>query len=416
MSGLTKFFYHDMKGAPTLKAEWGSLLSVIRAVALDGFNEQGIDTISILDGVATVNFPVPHGFIEHQVISVSGANEVLFNREYRVISVTENTITFNTQFSELVTGTILVKTAGMGWTEKFSGENKAVFTAKDTVKNPFYLRVDNSCPVGYDTTWGKFARVTISNGINDIDNYDGFEKAPTSPQHPNTNENGDGVSGETGIFGWAKWYHGVETYQYLREKWNYQTVSNIPKVLKWEIVGDDSNIYMFIQNTDIAGRVIYTFTPIQVFNSTDSMNCFLSYTDGLRAANQNGEYYVTGRTSANCHWKSLDSSGKLMLRDYTGIGNHVNCGVFSLNVDNNQQYSGLSESIPSPDKISNSMVLGDVYIKTNNGIRGKLDGIKWINNKWYYGNRVVIKKGESNFIMMGVYSQYGDTFFAMELK
>ena len=419
MSGLTKFFYHDMKGAPQLKSEWGSLLNVIRGVAIDGFNPQNALTVSIVDGMATITFDelVPHGFIQHQVISLSGAIESEFNGDYRITSVNDNIITFNTSFVDGVTGDVTIKTSGMGWTENYTGENKAVFTAKDTVKNPFYLRVDDSCPVGYDTTWGKFARVTISNGINDIDNYDGFDKAPTSPQYLNTNENGNGVSGETGIFGWAKWYHGVETNQYLREN----IVPNVSSPLKWEIVGDDSSIYLLIQITGTySGKANYAFTHIDSVSSIDNTNCFLAATDGLRGANQNGEYFTTGSASANCKWSSLDYSGKYVLREIKNlsIGNHVNVGLLGLNIGNNQQVSGRSTDINSTNGYDNSILMSSVYLKNENySVRGKLPVIKWVHNKWTMA-RFFIKNGNTIDLILGCnYASEGNTsYFIFRLK
>lgn len=411
MSGLTKFFYHDMKGAPELKAEWGSLLNVIRTVTIDGFNPQTPLSIDIVDGECTVTFDElePHGFIEHQVINISGAIESEFNGEYRLTSVNNNTITFNTVFVGVITSDVTIKTAGMGWTEKFSGENKAVFTAKDTVKNPFYLRVDNSCPVGYDTTWAKFARVTISNGINDIDNYDGFEKAPTSPQHPDTNENGNGVSGVGGLFGWAKWYHGVETIPYLCEISKNQTPFSIPEILEWEIYGDDVSIYLYIQITESNGRANYNFTPIYSIDGLSSVNCMLSSTDGLRKPSENGESELN---SSNCSWVSNTYGGKYILYDYLGNSNNVNeCGVFSLNIGNNSQVSGYSNDIPIN---SEGVLLHDIFIKEkDSGIVGKLPLIKWVHNKWIYG-KAVTKYGTNSYIIcesgygyFGMVSAYG---------
>ena len=401
MSGLTKFFYNDMKGAPTLKAEWGSLLNVIRAVAINGFNEQGIDSILIVDGVATITFPVAHGFIEHQVIAVSGANEVSFNGEYRLTSITETTVTFNTSFTDVVTGTILVKTAGMGWTEKFSGENKAVFTAKDTVKNPFYLRVDNSCPVGYDTTWAKFARVTISNGINDIDNYDGFEKAPTSLQYPDINENGNGVTGENGIFGWAKWYHGAQTHPNLVENLTAYGQSDFHQ---YEIVGDGSSIYLNIRITDYDGRALYVFTPFNKTGLIDTGNCFLSASDSLLRANQPAQSYtITGRNITGCVWESNNYTGKYILSKNTVDGTHAAASVFSLNNNNNKQISGYSDNLPSPNATNNSIIISDIYIKEDSvGIRGTLPIIKWINNRWSHPNKIILRDNNILFLVLGI--------------
>lgn len=412
---LTKFYYSTMKGAPNLASEWGSLLSVLKGCLLNGFNEQQVSSVVIADGIATITLGSNHGFIEHQVVSISGADQAAFNEDYRVISVTATTITVKAPAITSVTGTVLIKTAAMGWTEKFTGTNKSVFAAKDTTKNRFVLRVDNSLPKGYTTTWAKFARVTIAENMTGIDNFSSFAKAPTSPTYVNTNEVGGTGSGAAKIYGWAKWYHGVETDPYLIE----QSTAGQNTSLEWEIVGDDSCFYFWVKITNNDGRATYAFAPISVNNSADSFNCFLSATDSLRPANANGEYIQTGGNSANCQWKSLDASGKFVLRDYTGVGNtHESCGLFSLNTGNQQQVSGRSDNLPFPNKPDNSLVLHDAYVKTNNGIRGTLPTIKWINNRWLLPNKAILNKQAGKYLVLGAnYHNEGMTsFFAFELR
>ena len=412
---LTKFYYSTMKGAPNLASEWGSLLSVLKGCLLNGFNEQQVSSVVIADGIATITLGSNHGFIEHQVVAISGADQAAFNAEYRVISVTATTITVKTPAIASVTGTMLIKTAAMGWTEKFTGTNKSVFAAKDTTKNRFVLRVDNSLPTGYDISWAKFARVTIAEDMVDIDNFGSFKKAPTSPANINTNEKGNGVTGAAGVYGWAKWYHGVQTNEYLKE----QSTSGQNTSLEWELVGDDSCLYFWVRITDVDARATYAFTPIYVNNSADNFNCFLSATESLRAANANGEFRDTGRNSANCQWKSLDTSGKFILRDYTGNGtSHESCGLFSLNTGNSQQVSGRSSYIPFPNKTDNSVVLHETYVKTINGIRGILPNICWIHNMWLMPNKSILNKQQGKYLILGnSYHNEGMTsFFAFELK
>lgn len=412
---LTKFYYSTMKGAPNLASEWGSLLSVLKGCLLNGFNEQQVSSVVIVDGIATITLGSDHGFIEHQVVAISGADQVAFNTEYSVLSVTATTITVKAPAITAVTGTMLIKTAAMGWTEKFTGTNKSVFAAKDTTKNRFVLRVDNSLPVGYDASWAKFARVTIAEDMIDIDNFGSFAKAPTSPTNINTNEQGNGVTGASGVYGWAKWYHGVETISYLKE----QSTVGQSATFDWEIVGDDSCFYFWVKITNSEGRATYAFAPIDSVSSTDNFNCFLSATDGLMAANVNGEYHETGRNSANCQWKSLDTSGKFVLRDYTGNGtSHEPCGLFSLNTGNSQQVSGRSSDIPFPNKTDNSVVLHETYVKTMNGIRGTLPIVLWIHNMWLMPNKSILNKQQGKYLILGNgYHNEGMTsFFAFELK
>ena len=410
---LTKFFYSTMKGAPILPSEWGGLLNVLKACLINGFNSQQVSSVAIADGVATIALGSNHGFIEHQVVAISGANEVGFNADYRVLSVADTAITVSTSLLS-ATGTMTIKTAPLGWTEQFTGVNKSVFKAKDTLKNRFVLRVDDSKPTGYEVDWAKFARITIAESMSDIDTFIGA-KAPTSVSNADTNEQGNSVSGQNGIFGWAKWYHGVETTPALRE---WTSTGQLP-AFEWEIVGDDSSLYFFTQITNSDGRATYAFTPIITNNSTDMFNCFLSAANGLRSATALGDPIATGGNSANCHWDSLNTSGKFILRPYTGVGaTHAECGLFSLNMGNNQQISGYSSDMPFPNLPDNSVLLHDIYVKEAGGVRGTLPVIKWINHKWSLTNKIILKKQQGLFLVLGAsYNNNGMvSYYAFELE
>ena len=107
------------------------------------------------------------------------------------------------------------------------------------------------------------------------------------------------------------------------------------------------------------------------------------------------------------------------MRDYTGAGNtHEQCGLFSFNVGFNQQVSGRSENIPFPNKPDNSVVLHDIYVKTDNGIRGTLPVIKWINNRWLLSSKTILNKQAGRYLVLGAnYHDEGMTsFFAFELR
>ena len=421
---LTKIIFNTMKGAPVLASEWGSLLNVIRTVCITGFNENLVQSYEQSGDTLVLNFSVDHGYIKDQIITLSGAEQEEANTEYEVKSVLLRSLTIKLYDPEiLITGILSCKTSPLGWTEVFSGENKAVFRAKNIINNPFYLRIDDSCPIGYDPTWSKFARVTMSDGIVNIDEYGDFIKAPVYQDLPtDMNELGNKITGAGGIFGIAKWYHGVgwggSSERYSREaSTNYQSQN-----LEYELIGDNSTIYFTPRiTTRKNSRALYAFTPFISNNSTDVFNCFLSASHVYRAANVDGTYYSNANNCINNSWYSLNYEGKYLLSNYLGISNTTpTSGPFSLNVGNNQQISGRSGDIPFPNPIDNSVVLSDVYLKesSNGGIRGTLPLIKWISNNWSYGHKFVFSKDNEKYIVIG--NDYNDegmtSFFAYRLE
>lgn len=416
---LTKFFYSTMKGAPVITNEWGSLLTMLKGCLLTGFNQQQVTSVSILDGVATITLGSNHGFIEHQVVAIDGAAQVGFNTDHRVVTVTATTITVNTSVTGAITGTMTIKTAPMGWTEKFTGTNKSIFEPKNKIKNPFILRVDDSLPVGYDTTWAKFARVTIAEGANGIDDFSGFAKAPQLTASDNVNEVGDGVTGAAGIYGWAKWYHGIDTNLSARRR--EASALRQGSNFDWVLVGDDANFYLLLQFSEAVGRATYAFSAIDSVSSTDKYNAFLSATNWKSAANvstslsnSNGYYEVDQAWGSN-----VTTAGKYLLRDYGGVNksNDV-CAVFTLSPVNGYQVSGFSPSLPFPNGADNSVVVHSIYVRDLDGLRGKLPMINWILQKWTLGDKVVLDKSDGKYLIAGVErtSATIDSFYAFRLE
>lgn len=418
----TKFYFNDMKGAPVLASEWGSLLNVFRTIAVTGFNEQIVQTY-IQDGLdLTLTFTEEHGFLKDQVIAISGATDPEFNDEYEVKATTLNTITIELNTSDSITGSLVCMTPGLGWEEVFTGEQKAVFRTKDQVTNPYYLRIDDSCPVGYDPSWSKFARVTIAEGMISVDDFADFVKAPVMQSRPrDVNENGDGVTGDQGIYGWSKWYHGFgwgKNYSFTEATTNYQSSD-----LKYEIIGDDSSIFFMPRaTTKKDSRALYVFSHIIPEDTSNVLNGFLSSHDFHAKAEYTSSYtYNSGNSSLHNQWHSLKYTGKWGLSTWNGITNtSPKFGPVCLNVGNDQQISGKSGDIPFPNPGSNSVILSDIYLKEDNngGIRGKLPLIKWIHNRWTYGNRFILSKNKIKYIIIGNdYNNEGMTsFFAYRLE
>lgn len=415
---LTKFYFNTMKGAPILASEWGSLLNVIRTIAVTGFNELIVQAYQQEGLYLTLTFAEDHGYLKDQIIALSGSEQEEINSEFEVFATTLSTIKIKIPSDTPVTGSLTCKTPGMGWTEVFTGEHKAVFRAKNIVNNPFYLRVDNSCPIGYDPTWAKFARVTMAEGMITIDDFADFAKAPVYQNLPRDhNENGNGVSGETGIFGIAKWYHGVSTHSSLLENnTGYQSSD-----LSYEVIGDNSSLYFTPKITSRKdGRALYAFTPFIKIHSSDTLNCFLSASHGNRRANQSGGSSSSGNNSSGNRWQSLNEEGKYVLSNWNGLTNNTpGIGLCVLNPGNNIQISGRSSDIPFPNPIDNSVILTDIYLKeSSDGMRGSLPLVKWILNNWNYGHRFVFTKNNEKYIVIG--NDYNDegmtSFFAYKLE
>ena len=107
---------------------------------------------------------------------------------------------------------------------------RLTYRSPNPQSNRHFLRVDDSLPSGYTSSWAKFGRVTIAEGMSDIDTFVGAQ-APFTPAAPTRNEVPTG-SGTTMYVGWFKWY-------YARNSYNENSGDNGNWARSWVLVGDD---------------------------------------------------------------------------------------------------------------------------------------------------------------------------------
>lgn len=161
-------------GAPSLSGTAGSLVALLDALLVDGYNSNTV-TITSAAGVATVT-DTAHGFNAGQTIVISGANETDYNLTTRVTVIDANSYSYPVANNPATpaTGTITAKVAPLGWTKAFSGTNKAAYRTKAGT-NQFYLRVDDA-----GTGSAAYARVVGYETMSDVDT--GTGPFPTAAQ------------------------------------------------------------------------------------------------------------------------------------------------------------------------------------------------------------------------------------------
>lgn len=165
-SATVKWYDSTMGGAPTLTGQAGSLIGLLDALLVNGFNLRAATSLVVASDVATLDFGTAHGFVEDQLILVAGATPSGLNGEQRVLSITTNTVTFTTSgiSDQTATGSITAKAAPLGWSKLYSGTNKATYQRPDVDATAMLLRVD-------DTASGsaKYAGVRMYESMTDVD-------------------------------------------------------------------------------------------------------------------------------------------------------------------------------------------------------------------------------------------------------
>ena len=394
-----------------IKNEWGSLVKVLDEVLITGCNEQDIlSIITIQDPeddrywLSTITLNTNHKFEKDiHVVEITGASDSNFNTVFRVQDVGDNfiKIAFNktktlNKPADVTTTGAKIKLAPLGYVKTYSDTNKAIY--KTGSGNTCYLRVDDSCPAGYDPTWTKFARVGI---YSDIKNFDDIQvrpgrlKAPYYPEDPFRNELPKG-SGATGLYGEAKWYYAVRSDRVNPVETD---VVNNNNNAPFQVIGDNKTFYLFNSLLNIVnlsgwqevGRCFGEYTNLD--NPNDPNNHILCSHEWYGSANSSSDYYGNsalafydgnpGRWETRNTFSRLNSSwGKYILNNISNnsMDSHVKV-AFMASIQGNLsgRETGISFS-QFRQKINFINVYLRAFYRDNTVLLGKMRGYYFIGN------------------------------------
>ena len=303
-TSVKHFISTQMPAAPILDGSAGSLIAVLDACLVNGFDLKTLTSLSVTSGVATATWTGTHSCITDSVILVAGVTGALtaLNGEQKVISKTATSCTFATAAADgTAAGTITIKMTSAGWAKPFSGTNLAAYQATDVTGIRAFLRVDDT-----DT---ENARVVGYESMSDINT--GTGRFPTQQQIA------DG--------GW----------------WQKNYSTNGPK--NWAVFCDHRTMLIFIAS--------FSGSPI-----TKSSGGTRMFGDAI-ALNPSGDAYATVLSCSpsnqqNYNNACIDVDGSAyhyFPREYTGLGGSVAKNTYpytgSPTVSGNDDYFG---NFPSP--------------------------------------------------------------------
>lgn len=160
-----KHFLSTMANAPTLSGTAGSLIALLDALLVTGFDIKTLTSLTVAGGVATAAFTGVHSAIVDSVIQVAGVTGgpsgfAGHNGEQKVTAAAAGAVKYATTLPDgTYTGTITIKMAPAGWEKPFTFTNGAVYRSLDPAGNRHYLRVDD--------TNAQFARVVGYESMSD---------------------------------------------------------------------------------------------------------------------------------------------------------------------------------------------------------------------------------------------------------
>lgn len=176
MSNEVVYYSSDETGAPTLNNVNGSMINVLDACLVDGFNAKSVTSLVVSGGVATATIST-HGYLSDRIVafagsSVTGGTPGLLNGNKKITVVDGNTVTFDATgvADQTASGTITCKRPSLGFTKEHTGTNKAIYKRSDVQATAMMLRVDDTGSGVATTTYARAIMVESASGIDSYTN------------------------------------------------------------------------------------------------------------------------------------------------------------------------------------------------------------------------------------------------------
>lgn len=177
-----KVFHAGQAGAPQLSGQNGSLIGVLDAVLVSGYNTVSVVSITRSGGTATATCSSAHGLSTGDSAVVAGATQTDYNVEavVSVLNATQFTYPVANAPATPATGTTSVSRASGGFEKPFFATNQAVYRSKDLSGTRPYLQV-----IDDGTTAGGAREAKVRGYLTMTDVATGAEPFPTPAQSAN---------------------------------------------------------------------------------------------------------------------------------------------------------------------------------------------------------------------------------------
>lgn len=342
MNTSVRHFTWQMQGAPVLDRTAGSLVAVLDACLVNGFNLRAVTTLAVDQGVATVTTATAHGYEEDTVVRISGATPAGLNGDHRVLSATSTTFTFATAVPNgTASGSIQARLAPAGWQKPFSATNIGVYRSLNVESTRFFLRVDDSGAALTDARVHAFESMTgVSTGTN---------RFPSNTQRP-----GGGF--------WPKADEDIAA-----------------TARPWAVFADDKTFYLWVQSSAVVSQFglagkLHGFGDFAPLNSAFSFNCFLTCGEMAGGQNTTGSFY-RGPLLTHATFNEL-----WVTRAHTQLQGAVRGLIRGTNPFASSASGASSISYPNP--ADNGLLLSQAALAISNEsvFMGYLRGISWVGN------------------------------------
>lgn len=347
-------------GAPVLNGTTGSMVTLLKACLVNGFNSKSVISLSVAGTVATLQV-TGHGFLEDEVVLLSGWNEPVFNGEFRVKAgpLTDSfTIDVGSGAPASGSGAGSVCYAPLGWEETFTNDSsKSVFRSKDVTGTRYSLRV-------------------VDDGSSATTRNGGARNA---------------------YFGMCEKVVGLDTFDRQRQASVQKSQTADTTARPWFIVGDGKRFYLGVEwSAAFPGlNYVYFFGDFTSYRAADAHNCLCVGLSSCYGADTDDPGLTTYNTYESAYY--LDAcmgadftftkpTGMFLGRGYHQFGSFVEAmsivgvggGYNRLRMSAGGWSPAGANPVPFPNPVDNSVIVtGPMFVQenTNLAIRGVLNGL-----------------------------------------
>jgi len=180
-----KSYFSNQTGAPVLNGTVGSLIDVLDACLVNGYNQVNVSSMTRSGSTVTVSCVTPHGYDNPtttywarngvgNVCAISGADQPEYNGEWPISYVSDYIFTFDIGAATPATpatGTIITNRAGGGFTKVFSGTNRGVYRSNDPTSRRHFWQVNDiaDCPNGQGARYAGWRGYEYMTGLDSGD-------------------------------------------------------------------------------------------------------------------------------------------------------------------------------------------------------------------------------------------------------
>lgn len=339
MSNVTKEFSSLDTGSPTLTGGTaGSIITVLDALLINGYNSTTATSVTVSGGVATYNI-ASNTYTVGQCLLIAGGtgSYTTLNGEMYVTAVTSTSFSFATAAPNgTATGTVTAKVAPMGWTAAFTGTNIKAYQQGGGQNR--YMQIDS--------TSGQLLKYSVWEAMTAINT--GINQAPTSAQSANFAAQLATTTATTGV------------------------------TKNWYAIGNDRSFYFFI-SPDASTNLSMVFAgDYMSYKSGDLYNCMVTGASSPSLTSTTSTaYYQTAVTAANAT-PTATTYVNAGLRPYTGVGSsQLMTKLINYTLSNAGIGSGTSGPV-YPNAPDGSLILSQCWLGDGSWLRGEMPGMQII--------------------------------------